>query len=607
MISRIWQDFRRGFAQFVAYDLFFKVLAAGVLAPLSSWIVSSLISTSGHLSLSNDQILSFALSPVGLATILLAAAFALAVGFAELAGLIVIAHRARQEQRVSALEALWVTLKRLPSLVTLGALQVALYGLALIPFAAVAGLTYLLLPKRYDVNFVLAEKTAEFWVVAIVGTVLLAGAALVFVRLYLRWIFSVPAVVFQGAGPVTALRSSRRLMEGQWARVGGVLLVWGLVMAAAPIVVTASFDQLGEFIFGRLGHNLGVIIAAAATIMALYALCVAVVTFVGLTVNGLLINHLYHKLRGEGEVVELRPGGDAEKALAGGRARKARRAMVAVGIVVLVAAILSSLAAINRMRVEHDVLVTAHRGSSLSAPENTLSAIERAIEDGADYAEIDVQETADGFVVLLHDTDLMRVAGLGRKAQDLTLAEIRELDAGSWFHPDFAGERIPTLEEAIDVARGRINLQIELKYTDRSPALAGRVSDILREQNFASQAQIVSLVYADAAATRAIDPELEVGYIVYRAVGGIARLDVDLLSVNRWVASEDLVAAVQQAGKDLHVWTVNDRQRMSALIDLGVDGILTDDPALLRSVLEERSQLNDAEKALLTFRNWLRR
>jgi glycerophosphoryl diester phosphodiesterase len=607
MISRIWQDFRRGFAQFVAYDLFFKVLAAGVLAPLSSWIVSSLISTSGHLSLSNDQILSFALSPVGLATILLAAAFALAVGFAELAGLIVIAHRARQEQRVSALEALWVTLKRLPSLVTLGALQVALYGLALIPFAAVAGLTYLLLPKRYDVNFVLAEKTAEFWVVAIVGTVLLAGAALVFVRLYLRWIFSVPAVVFQGAGPVTALRSSRRLMEGQWARVGGVLLVWGLVMAAAPIVVTASFDQLGEFIFGRLGHNLGVIIAAAATIMALYALCVAVVTFVGLTVNGLLINHLYHKLRGEGEVVELRPGGDAEKALAGGRARKARRAMVAVGIVVLVAAILSSLAAINRMRVEHDVLVTAHRGSSLSAPENTLSAIERAIEDGADYAEIDVQETADGFVVLLHDTDLMRVAGLGRKAQDLTLAEIRELDAGSWFHPDFAGERIPTLEEAIDVARGRINLQIELKYTDRSPALAGRVSDILREQNFASQAQIVSLVYADAAATRAIDPELEVGYIVYRAVGGIARLDVDLLSVNRWVASEDLVAAVQQAGKDLHVWTVNDRQRMSALIDLGVDGILTDDPARLRSVLEERSQLNDAEKALLTFRNWLRR
>jgi glycerophosphoryl diester phosphodiesterase len=607
MISRIWQDFRRGFAQFVAYDLFFKVLAAGVLAPLSSWIVSSLISTSGHLSLSNDQILSFALSPVGLATILLAAAFALAVGFAELAGLIVIAHRARQGQRVSALEALWVTLKRLPSLVALGALQVALYGLALIPFAAVAGLTYLLLPKRYDVNFVLAEKTAEFWVVAIVGTVLLAGAALVFVRLYLRWIFSVPAVVFQGAGPVTALRSSRRLMEGQWARVGGVLLVWGLVMAAAPIVVTASFDQLGEFIFGRLGHNLGVIIAAAATIMALYALCVAVVTFVGLTVNGLLINHLYHKLRGEGEVVELRPGGDAEKALAGGRARKARRAMVAVGIVVLVAAILSSLAAINRMRVEHDVLVTAHRGSSLSAPENTLSAIERAIEDGADYAEIDVQETADGFVVLLHDTDLMRVAGLGRKAQDLTLAEIRELDAGSWFHPDFAGERIPTLEEAIDVARGRINLQIELKYTDRSPALAGRVSDILREQNFASQAQIVSLVYADAAATRAIDPELEVGYIVYRAVGGIARLDVDLLSVNRWVASEDLVAAVQQAGKDLHVWTVNDRQRMSALIDLGVDGILTDDPARLRSVLEERSQLNDAEKALLTFRNWLRR
>ena len=79
--------------------------------------------------------------------------------------------------------------------------------------------------------------------------------------------------------------------------------------------------------------------------------------------------------------------------------------------------------------------ITAHRGSSMAAPENTLAAIARAIEDGADYAEIDVQETADGTVVVIHDTDLKRITGLAEKIWDVTYDEVRELDFGSWFSP----------------------------------------------------------------------------------------------------------------------------------------------------------------------------
>jgi len=113
--------------------------------------------------------------------------------------------------------------------------------------------------------------------------------------------------------------------------------------------------------------------------------------------------------------------------------------------------------------LEDRVTIVAHRGSSKAAPENTLAAIERAIEDGAHYAEIDVQETADGVVVVLHDTDLKRLTGLDKKIWEATYDEIRELDVGSWFSPEFAGERIPTLLETFEFADRRIPLIIELK------------------------------------------------------------------------------------------------------------------------------------------------
>lgn len=279
----------------------------------------------------------------------------------------------------------------------------------------------------------------------------------------------------------------------------------------------------------------------------------------------------------------------------------------AIAALVVAAIVQTSLAVLQTMKLDHQVVVTAHRGSSTRAPENSLSAIEMAIEDGADYAEIDVQETADGVIVLLHDTDLLRIAGLNRKIWEVTYDEIRELDAGSWFSAEFAQERVPTLEQAIEVARGRIGLQIELKFNGYDEMLGERVVRIVEEAGFGAESQIVSLELEALGRVKRLNPSLETGFIVARAVGNLGRLDVDFLSVNRSIADESLVRSVQGAGKELHVWTVNDRRVMSSLIDLGVDGILTDDPALLRSVIEERAQLNEVEKVMLAFHNWLNR
>jgi glycerophosphoryl diester phosphodiesterase len=107
--------------------------------------------------------------------------------------------------------------------------------------------------------------------------------------------------------------------------------------------------------------------------------------------------------------------------------------------------------------------VIGHRGAAALAPENTLSSVERAIEDGADWVEIDVQETADGEVVVLHDSDFMKLAGTPLKIWEGSFAEVRSLDIGSWFGPEFRGEGVATLEEALLRAKGRAKVIIELK------------------------------------------------------------------------------------------------------------------------------------------------
>lgn len=237
------------------------------------------------------------------------------------------------------------------------------------------------------------------------------------------------------------------------------------------------------------------------------------------------------------------------------------------------------------------VQVTAHRGSSRDAPENSLSAIRRAIEDGADYAEIDVQETADGVVVVIHDSDLRRIAGLHKNLWEVSYEQIKDLDAGSWFSPAFRGEPIATLQQVIAVARGRIKLNIELKFNGHEQRLPERVVRIIEDNRFESQCVVTSFSYAGLQRIRRLNARLRIGYILAEPVGDISQLEVDFLSLEATLAQKKLLCLARERGLGVHVWTVNDSRIMAAMIDRGVENIITDQPKVLISMLKERLPL----------------
>ncbi|HEY7819487.1 MAG TPA: glycerophosphodiester phosphodiesterase family protein, partial [Vicinamibacteria bacterium] len=275
---------------------------------------------------------------------------------------------------------------------------------------------------------------------------------------------------------------------------------------------------------------------------------------------------------------------------------------------VVAAAILSAAlgwVVLGRLREPRPVAVIAHRGAAAFAPENTLSSVERALEDGADWVEIDVQETADGEVVLLHDSDFMKIAGSPLKIWDGSIEDVRKLDIGSWFAPEFTGEGVATLEEVLLRAKGRAKVVIELKYYGHNERLEERVADIVERTGMQDQIAVMSLERSIVEKMGTLRPGFRKGLLAATAVGDLTAIDVDFLAVSLTLATPSFVRRAHARGKEVYVWTVNDEVTMAQKILQGADGLITDDPARARSVIATESALTAVERLLLGAAFWL--
>jgi glycerophosphoryl diester phosphodiesterase len=251
--------------------------------------------------------------------------------------------------------------------------------------------------------------------------------------------------------------------------------------------------------------------------------------------------------------------------------------------------------------------ITGHRGYETVAPENTLAAFRAAIDVGVDWIELDVQLSSDGAIVVLHDRDFLRVAGDPRRPGQMTLAEIQQLDASQpkRFGSKFAGERIATLMEVIDLARGRVNVNIELKIYGGDRRIAAAVADVVRTEEFENQCLVASLDVPAVREARRINPKLTTAAIVTVAVGDLAQLDVDVLSVNKRLIDERFLREARDHGKGVLVWTVNDPREMETLIELGAGRIITNHPTALVHLRNERADLTIGGRLIRAARHWL--
>lgn len=287
----------------------------------------------------------------------------------------------------------------------------------------------------------------------------------------------------------------------------------------------------------------------------------------------------------------------------------AKRNNIAYGAIVVFGIILNGLYIYLNMtnQVELDIyystraLVTAHRGDSKNAPENTMAAIKLAVENQADIVEIDVRQTSDGVLVLMHDESLLRTTGADKLVGEVDYEFVANLDPGRDFSEEYAGERVPTLREVLEFGKeNHVFYNIELKPEDYYEGYEKNIVDLIEEYEYVDNCVVASSNQDVLRKVKMLNPDIKTICIVYVIYGNFQDMEfVDGYSVRHNFVTKDLVRKIHSFDKEIYVWTVNSETKIKKLLLLDVDSIITDIPYKAKEIIY------NANESLFT--DWLGR
>lgn len=589
-VRDVLSDFRRAWSlrlPFLAAHIAVSLASFAIVSPLAVALVHGAIGLSGQAALSDMDIVSFLITPVGLICLIVLLSVLITGAVFGIAVMMSIELADRGGRAMGPMRALAWFAGRAPAVLAFSMRLSAFIVLISAPFllaAALAAQTWL---AEFDINYYLTARPPDFYFAAAAICVLLTALAAVLLNRLSAWALALPGLLFASFPASAALRESARLTRGRRTDLIAKLALWASIGAALELAGIAAFGWLGDAVLPLAGGDL----VHVATLLALLLLAWAATNLiVSAFVAGALAGLLVRALEEAGAQV-VAPASRV------GPCDRVRPVLALAGAVVL--GVGGAYLLIGEVQTKDAVEIIAHRGATGSRPENTMASVRKAVEDRADWIEIDVQEISDGQVVVVHDQDFMKLAGVDLKIRDATMVDIAEIDIGSWFAPEYADQRAPTLRAVLEEPRGPSRVLVELKYYGHDIDLEARTIRIVEETGSVNETAFMSLKYEAVRKLKALRPDWRIGLLAATAIGDLTGLEADFFAVSKNLVSSNLVQRAQARGRDLYVWTVNDPLEMSYMISLGVDGLITDEPALAREVLEVRRKLSTPGRLLL--------
>ena len=581
------------------FEFFFRFIAGTLLVQVGTRGLKFCLDRAGYSYLTLANAWKFFLHPWTMLFILVMAVLALFLNMIEIGGLVTafsgaayFCHPTLWEIFSGAFEKVRDELRHK---------NYRLFGMGMIStFTVNLFYLYRIFSRIKPVNFVIKELLDQPLAVSVLLLVFLLFLALLFPAFF----------VFHGCmiGQKSYWDSrfeSMELLKGRWAQIIGMVALleaWLIILFLAVYYLSVFLMAVVTVLFVK--EDLGLAFLMETTDRAEWFLVILASMFASMVCWAFVTREYY-------QVISRRKGRMEgwEFATTGRNVRFSKKTGLALlGLFLAMSGFFLFDAAYNGNFISKSVAVqtriTAHRGSSSGAPENTMAALEKAVEEMADRAEIDVQETADGVIVLCHDTSLKRVAGINKKVSDLTLEQIKKLDVGSWFSSEYQGEQIPTLEEVMEYAKGKIDLNIEIKNLGNSSGLPEKVIELVEKHEMQEQCVITSTNRFYLKRVKAVNPEIRTGYIISAAYGNFYSDEfIDLISIRSSFVTERMIESAHEAGKAVHAWTVNGKVEMERLKQLGVDDMITDRPVLAREILygeEAKANLLEYLRLVLT-------
>ncbi|WP_054973991.1 glycerophosphoryl diester phosphodiesterase membrane domain-containing protein [Paenibacillus sp. A3] len=578
LIADIFNTLAFTYRQVFIFELLYKALTLFIFIPAISFIFHRLLRLGGYVGATNYELLNFVVSRYGLLCMLILIPAATVLIFLEFSVLVIISYYGQKKQRIGLTPAFLQSVAYLPSLFKYGFVGWAFYLLLVLPLLSSGGGSTLL-PTLQIPNFISGELLKTGW-----GTLLYIGLFAVMTFFNIRWIFLLHVIVIEGTSSFRqAAKKSAAILKKSYIRMFVVLLCISLLFAVVVVLILAAVILIyivlpQETAFAEIAW----FIVSKSAVISLY-LATLFVTPLYITT----LTRIYIAKADPDHTVLQMPNWSAienRSYQSCGLFHKHKRKLIVLGLIIAFATALVLVPALSDIQPsDQKVTVMAHRGYISKGPENTIKAMQGAIDAHADYAEIDILETKDGELAVIHDTNLKRLTGSDTEVYDLTMAELRKLEVKQG---NFTSQ-ISSLAEVMNAARGKIKLNIEVKTHGKERNLVNTFIKTIRENDFQTHCVVQSLDYEIVQKIKAAEPTLQVGFIMFAGVPDIGQIRADFVVMEEYMVNESIVASAKLHNKPIYVWTVNDRDSMERFIGMGVDGIITDYPEDAISVVEE--------------------
>ena len=574
-----WQIIRQNWKNILLFELLYRGITTPVYMRLVSRGIRLALQAAGYSYLTPANIGNFLIRPVTLLIFAAVAFVGILILSLETAGLITVFQGSAYYQKLTPLHILWGGLQklkdemikcnwRLPLFLTVQ------YLLIHLPFIMRAIVRY------KPANFIFQELKKQPVAVAFLVVLLIFGILAVIPRSLTAYGCMIEQKHFHSG----VVRSWQMTHKRKW-KISSLAMFWELaviLLAVAVYAASVCAAALCVVRFSRQNLAMAVLLSSAdrleTGIIYLASMLATVVVYAALSVA----YYQYGNRRFHTERWDF--GYPARGSMNRRTMAVILTAVVGVGLFYIYDLVRNGSELSEELLIETEI--TAHRGSSRTAPENTIPAIEAAVEEMADSVEIDVQMTADGVVVLGHDASLKRVAGVNRSIASMTFEELEKLDVGSWFSSEYAGTRIPSLSEVLELCSQKTSLNIEIKYVGKNSELPEKTAEMVREYGMENQCVITSTNLSYLKRVKEALPEIRTGYIISAAYGNFySSEDVDFISIRSGFVTSALMQNAHEQGKAVYAWTVNTKSELERLTLLGVDGIITDRPVLAREIV----------------------
>lgn len=576
-------DFRHSYRKYLTFEFIYSLLSSIMFAPLLSYIFNRLlILFKSNPNLLNNDVISFGMSFRGLIGLFLIGLCVVAILFVEFGVVIIMAHKHYFRKPVYIIASLKKAFRKLPKLLGLGTFQLFFMLLLFIPFVDAA--TF---PTFLDINvtIVLSDLLGDSIIARIIYYVAIASLLL----LFMRWIFALHFIFIKDQTVWRAMKSSWKMTKYRQLRIILSLVLLNVIIFSIGFLLITFVSQLAHTIGSKaigdfIGNYLITFSSYFTIIMSLFLI----------PLNIIILTRLFYQfLANSGEKVQ------DELILKVGRLSQTEKRIDNLidrrkwGVRLVLVAVLSVMFLINYTTNEAvsylpwNIEIAAHRGDGYHSPENSMSGIRSAIEKGVDVVEVDVALTKDEVVVLSHDDDLMRTAGVPDKIEDLTYSELSHIDIGHLFDKSFTGERIPTLAEVLAVIKETdTKVIIDVKVDKDLDIYAKKIIDLIETFDAEELSLVQSFNYGFLKVVREMNEDITIGQILYLSAGNLSLLDVDFYNIRQTMLTERFIKHAKKENRDVWVWTVNQPRHIKEVLKYDIDGIITDYPERVYQLLD---------------------